>query len=210
MVVIAVGVLDRGRSHGYAEICPIESVYSSTRDTTHTTWRPGNSDALRATLALWASLYVLGKNPGGSVSAAVFHRTPSPGMSYLYWEWGVLVWKEDAPNSTKDVLKKHVETHFRLPGLRSGFQCRHPNCSDILGDMMHFKRHAFEVHGVSHWYAWTPFRWYTLQRNGTITLVKNGTALYWEYTRWVDRFRGICLQSGGCLRPHWIVLASDI
>jgi len=50
----------------------------------------------------------------------------------------------------KDVLKKHVETHFRLPELQSGLQCRHPNCSDMLVDMMHFKRHAFDVHGVSH------------------------------------------------------------
>ena len=50
----------------------------------------------------------------------------------------------------KDVLKKHVETHFRLPELQSGLQCRHPNCSDILTDMMHFKRHALDVHGVSH------------------------------------------------------------
>lgn len=50
----------------------------------------------------------------------------------------------------KDVLKKHVETHFRLPELQSRFQCRHPSCSDMLVDMMHFKRHAFDVHGVSH------------------------------------------------------------
>ncbi|KAI1510323.1 DUF3435 domain containing protein [Pyrenophora tritici-repentis] len=50
----------------------------------------------------------------------------------------------------KDVLKKHVETHFRLPELQSGFQCRHPSCSVMLVDMMHFKRHALDVHGVSH------------------------------------------------------------
>ncbi|KAF1343436.1 hypothetical protein EJ07DRAFT_149673, partial [Lizonia empirigonia] len=50
----------------------------------------------------------------------------------------------------KDVLKKHVETHFRLPELQSEFQCRHPSCSDMLVDMMHFKRHALDVHGVAH------------------------------------------------------------
>lgn len=50
----------------------------------------------------------------------------------------------------KDVLKKHVENHFRLPELQSKFQCRHPSCSVILFDMMDFKRHAFDAHGVSH------------------------------------------------------------
>lgn len=50
----------------------------------------------------------------------------------------------------KDVLKKHVETHFRIAELQSEFPCRHPNCSDMLVDMMHFKRHALDVHGVSH------------------------------------------------------------
>jgi hypothetical protein len=50
----------------------------------------------------------------------------------------------------KDVLKKHVETHFRLLEFRSAFPCRHPGCSNILADMTHFKRHALNVHGVSH------------------------------------------------------------
>jgi hypothetical protein len=50
----------------------------------------------------------------------------------------------------KDVLNKHVETHFRLAELQSEFQCRHPRCSEMLMDMMHFKRHALDVHGVSH------------------------------------------------------------
>jgi hypothetical protein len=50
----------------------------------------------------------------------------------------------------KDVLKKHVETHFRHSQLQSRFLCRHPSCSDMLVDMMHFKRHALDVHGVSH------------------------------------------------------------
>jgi hypothetical protein len=50
----------------------------------------------------------------------------------------------------KDVLKKHVETHFRLAKPQSEFQCHHPRCSDVLVDMVHFKRHALEVHGVSH------------------------------------------------------------
>ncbi|KAF2024834.1 hypothetical protein EK21DRAFT_77812 [Setomelanomma holmii] len=50
----------------------------------------------------------------------------------------------------KDVLKKHVENHFRLPVYQSGFLCRHPSCSDLLVDMIHFKRHALDVHGVAH------------------------------------------------------------
>ncbi|KAF1358608.1 hypothetical protein EJ07DRAFT_166844 [Lizonia empirigonia] len=50
----------------------------------------------------------------------------------------------------KDVLKKHVEAHFRLPELQSEFPCRHPSCSYMLANMMHFKRHALDVHGVSH------------------------------------------------------------
>lgn len=50
----------------------------------------------------------------------------------------------------RDVLKKHVENHFRLSELQSEFVCRHPSCSDMLFGMMHFKRHAFDVHGVSH------------------------------------------------------------
>ena len=50
----------------------------------------------------------------------------------------------------KDVLRKHVEMHFRLNELQPQFQCRHPRCSDILVDMMHFKRHALDVHGLSH------------------------------------------------------------
>jgi hypothetical protein len=53
----------------------------------------------------------------------------------------------------KDVLKKHVETHFRLAELQSEFQCRHPSCSDMLVGMMHFKGLALDVHGVPHWYA---------------------------------------------------------
>ncbi|KAF2844512.1 hypothetical protein T440DRAFT_548498 [Plenodomus tracheiphilus IPT5] len=52
--------------------------------------------------------------------------------------------------SRKDVLKKHVENHFRLPELQSGFPCRHPSCSDVLVGMMQFKRHALDIHGVSH------------------------------------------------------------
>jgi hypothetical protein len=51
----------------------------------------------------------------------------------------------------KDVLKKHVERHFRpAERLQSEFQCLHPLCSDMLIGMDHFKRHAFEIHGVSH------------------------------------------------------------
>jgi hypothetical protein len=48
----------------------------------------------------------------------------------------------------KDVLKKHLETHFRLPEFQSAFQCCHPNCSNMLLDMRHFKRHAFDIHRV--------------------------------------------------------------
>jgi hypothetical protein len=54
------------------------------------------------------------------------------------------------PIPRKDVLKKHVESHFRLPEFQSGFQCRHPRCSELLVDIKHFKRHAFDVHKVSH------------------------------------------------------------
>jgi hypothetical protein len=50
----------------------------------------------------------------------------------------------------RDVLKKHVETHFRLTDFQTGFQCLHPRCSDMLVGMMHFKRHALDVHGVRH------------------------------------------------------------
>lgn len=48
----------------------------------------------------------------------------------------------------KDVLKKHVETHFRLPELQSRFQYRHPSCADMLVDMMHFKG---SVPPLNHW-----------------------------------------------------------
>ncbi|KZM27296.1 uncharacterized protein EKO05_0008727 [Ascochyta rabiei] len=50
----------------------------------------------------------------------------------------------------KDVLNKHVETHFRLPEYQMEFQCRHPHCCAILHGVSHFKRHALEIHGVSH------------------------------------------------------------
>jgi hypothetical protein len=50
----------------------------------------------------------------------------------------------------KDVLRRHVETHFQLSKLGSGFQCCHPSCSGMLENMMHFKAHAFDVHRVSH------------------------------------------------------------
>jgi hypothetical protein len=50
----------------------------------------------------------------------------------------------------KDVLKKHMETHFRLLELQSEFPCRHPNCSAMLVSIEHFKRHASDVHRVSY------------------------------------------------------------
>ena len=54
------------------------------------------------------------------------------------------------PMPRKDVLKKHVATHFRLPEYQRGFECRHLKCSTQLEGIMHFKRHAYDVHGVFH------------------------------------------------------------
>ena len=53
------------------------------------------------------------------------------------------------PRPRRDVLKKHVETHFRKSEYQGGFECRHPSCSKVLDGMMHFKRHALD-HGVCH------------------------------------------------------------
>lgn len=50
----------------------------------------------------------------------------------------------------KDVLKKHVESHFEQPEYQREFECRHPKCSMRLEGIMHFKRHACDVHGVFH------------------------------------------------------------
>jgi hypothetical protein len=50
----------------------------------------------------------------------------------------------------RDVLRRHVETHFQLSKLGSEFQCCHPSCSGMLENMMHFRVHAFDVHRVSH------------------------------------------------------------
>ncbi|KAF2194702.1 hypothetical protein K469DRAFT_547808 [Zopfia rhizophila CBS 207.26] len=58
--------------------------------------------------------------------------------------------KRMRPKPRKDVLKKHVETHFQLPEYQKEFECRHPKCSAQLENMVHFKRHAYEIHGVSH------------------------------------------------------------
>lgn len=54
------------------------------------------------------------------------------------------------PIPQKDVFKKHVATHFRLPEYQREFECRHPKCSTKLEGTMHFKRYAYGVHGVSH------------------------------------------------------------
>lgn len=48
----------------------------------------------------------------------------------------------------KDVLKEHVERHFRKPEYENRFQCRHPQCTVMLDNIVHFKRHALDVHGV--------------------------------------------------------------
>ena len=53
------------------------------------------------------------------------------------------------PIPRRDVLKKHVETHFRKSEYQGGFKCRHPSCSKALDGIMHFKRHALD-HGVCH------------------------------------------------------------
>ena len=54
------------------------------------------------------------------------------------------------PIPRKDILKKHVAAHFRLPEYQRGFECRHLKCSTQLEGIVHFKRHAYDVHGVSH------------------------------------------------------------
>ncbi|KAF2008362.1 hypothetical protein BU24DRAFT_469047 [Aaosphaeria arxii CBS 175.79] len=54
------------------------------------------------------------------------------------------------PWPRKDVLNKHVDTHFRNPEFQGEFTCRHPSCSCKLNGKMHFKRHSLEVHQVSH------------------------------------------------------------
>jgi hypothetical protein len=52
--------------------------------------------------------------------------------------------------SRRDLLNKHLETHFRCKPYQQRFECRHPRCRDILEDKQHFKRHALEVHGVTY------------------------------------------------------------
>jgi hypothetical protein len=51
----------------------------------------------------------------------------------------------------KDVLKKHVDAHFRDPQFQAAFACRHPKCREVMLDgILHFKRHALDEHGVAH------------------------------------------------------------
>lgn len=58
--------------------------------------------------------------------------------------------KRMRPIPQKDVLKKHVETHFRLPEYQQEFEYCHPKYSIQLESIMHFKRHAYNIHGVSY------------------------------------------------------------
>lgn len=50
----------------------------------------------------------------------------------------------------KDVLNKHVDTHFRDPAYQGDFICRYPGCFSKLLGIMHFKRHSLDVHQVAH------------------------------------------------------------
>lgn len=50
----------------------------------------------------------------------------------------------------KDVLQKHVARHFQQLEYQNGFQCLHPQCAIMLDGIVHFKRHALDVHGVVH------------------------------------------------------------
>jgi len=60
-------------------------------------------------------------------------------------EWRLRRWER------KDVLKKHIESHFKDHKFRAEFSCRHPKCHGVMLDgIMHFMRHALDDHGVSH------------------------------------------------------------
>ncbi|KAF2739599.1 hypothetical protein EJ04DRAFT_606100 [Polyplosphaeria fusca] len=55
------------------------------------------------------------------------------------------------PWPRKDVLNKHIKAHFEDPEFQAAFSCRHPRCQGVMLDgIMHFKRHALDVHGVTH------------------------------------------------------------
>jgi hypothetical protein len=58
--------------------------------------------------------------------------------------------KQFSYDQRMNVLNKHVDTHFRNPEYQSWFPCRYPNCSKMLDGKTHFKRHALDVHRVSH------------------------------------------------------------
>lgn len=50
----------------------------------------------------------------------------------------------------RDLLNKHLETHFRSKTYQKPSKCRHPRCCAILQDKQDFKRHALDVHRVTH------------------------------------------------------------
>jgi hypothetical protein len=50
----------------------------------------------------------------------------------------------------KDVLKKHIKSHFKDLEYQGEFECRHPACSVWLDGMEHFMRHALDEHGAFH------------------------------------------------------------
>ena len=54
------------------------------------------------------------------------------------------------PRPRKNVLKKHVEGHFRHHKYQREFECCHPKYSTQLKGIMHFIKHAYDVHKVSH------------------------------------------------------------
>ena len=67
------------------------------------------------------------------------------GNSERSHEWRLRPWPR------KDVLNKHIKSHFKEPEFQAAFLCRHPTCQGVmLKGIMHFKRHTLDVHGVAH------------------------------------------------------------
>lgn len=87
------------------------------------------------------------------------------------------------PWPRKDVLNKHVNTHFRNPTYQRDFICHYPNCSTVLNGEMHFKRHSLEIHKVNHWNI---SKYVRLQENLT-------PALPFEWHLWRESGRACCI-----------------